>query len=185
VALAQLSLPCRIRASVRARTVHFVGNPGWFTLNDDQHMNWLGDFTGSGRTEVLFWASDGNWWLGSYSGGALNWSFVGNPGWSNLNDDQHMNWIGNFTGSGRTEVLFWASDGNWWLGTYSGGALNWSIVGNPGWHSLNDDQHMNWIGNFTGSGRTEELFWASDGNWWLGTYSGGALTWSMVGNPGW
>src|SRR5262249_16369224 len=62
-----------------------IGNPGWFNLNDDQHLNWLGDFTGAGRTEILFWANDGNWWLGTGSGSQLNWAMVGNPGWFNLN----------------------------------------------------------------------------------------------------
>src|SRR5215467_2041140 len=146
---------------------------------------WLGDFTGSGRAEVLFWAADGNWWLGTYGNGTLNWFFAGNPGWTSLNDGQHLNWLGDFTGSGRAEVLFWAADGNWWLGSYTGTELTWSFVGNPGWTSLNDGQHLNWLGDFTGSGRAEVLFWAADGNWWLGSYTGTELTWSFVGNPGW
>lgn len=58
----------------------------------------------------------------------LNWAFVGNPGWFSLNDDQHLNWLGDFTGSGRTQILFWAGDGNWWLGTYAGTTLNWASV---------------------------------------------------------
>lgn len=39
-------------------------------------LAWLGDFTGSGRSEVLFWAADGNWWLGSYVDGMLKWANV-------------------------------------------------------------------------------------------------------------
>ena len=91
---------------------------------------WHGDFTGAGRSEVLFWAGDGNWWLGSYGNAnrQLNWSLVGNPGWTSLNDGQHMNWLGDFTGAGRSEVLFWAGDGNWWLGTFGNGTLNWASI---------------------------------------------------------
>jgi hypothetical protein len=91
-------------------------------------LYWPGDFTGSGRTEVLFWAADGNWWLGTWDGTQLHWASVGNPGWFNLNDNQHLNWLGDFTGSGRTEVLFWAADGNWWLGTWDGTQLHWASV---------------------------------------------------------
>lgn len=54
---------------------------GFGNLIDGQHPVWLGDFTGSGRTQVLFYyGGDGNWWLGDTANGQLGWSLVGNTG---------------------------------------------------------------------------------------------------------
>ena len=42
-------------------------------------------------------------------------------GYGNLADGAHPSWVGDFTGSGKTEVLFnYVGDGNWWLGTFTG-----------------------------------------------------------------
>lgn len=39
-------------------------------------------------------------------------------------------WTGNFTGQGRTEVLFYSpGDYSWWLATSSGGKQQWALVG--------------------------------------------------------
>lgn len=39
-------------------------------------------------------------------------------------------WTGNFTGQGRTEVLFYSpGDYSWWLATSSGGKQQWVLVG--------------------------------------------------------
>jgi hypothetical protein len=38
-------------------------------------------------------------------------------GFSDLLDGRHLIWLGNFTGAGRTQVMFYyAGDGHWFLG---------------------------------------------------------------------
>jgi Metallo-peptidase family M12B Reprolysin-like len=95
---------------------------------------WVGDFSGSGKSEVLFYfPGDGNWWLGSHDGNDLAWDFVGNTNGFGQVWDGRPFWVGDFSGSGKSEVLFYfPGDGNWWLGTHDGNDLAWDFVGNTG-----------------------------------------------------
>jgi phenylpyruvate tautomerase PptA (4-oxalocrotonate tautomerase family) len=110
-----------------------VGNTlGFGNLADGAHLSWIGDFTGSGKTQVLFnYVGDGNWWLGSFTGNQLAFAKVGNTlGFGNLADGAHPSWIGQFTPSVATAILFnYFGDGNWWLGSFSGGQLQWAFAG--------------------------------------------------------
>ena len=167
-----------------------VGNTAGFgNLLDGSHPIWIGDFTGAGTPQVLFYyRGDGNWWLGAIEQGALQWRNVGNTaGFGNLLDSSHRIWIDDFTGIGRREILFYyRGDGNWWLGAISRAGLQWTNVGNTaGFGNLLDGAHPLWTGNFTGTNRTDLLFnYTGDGNWWLGRFVGGSLTWNLAATTG-
>ena len=96
---------------------------------------WAGNFSGSGAAEVLFYyPGDRNWWLGSIgSSGQLRWNLAGNTsGFGQIWDGRPF-WIGDFNGDGRVDVLFhYPGDGNWWLGSFGGNQLGWSLAGNTG-----------------------------------------------------
>ncbi|HEX7841812.1 MAG TPA: hypothetical protein VF469_30285 [Kofleriaceae bacterium] len=68
------------------------------------------------------------------SAGKLSWSLVSqSAGFGNLLDGKHPIWIGDFTGAGHAQVMFYYSgDGNWWLGTMSQGTLHWSMEASTG-----------------------------------------------------
>jgi hypothetical protein len=103
-----------------ALTFTLVGDTTGFGDLDDGRPFWVGDFTGNGTTDVLFYyPGDDNWWLGSMVGGALTWSFVGNTaGFGHGINDGRPFWVGDFTGNGTTDVLFYyPGDDNWWLGS--------------------------------------------------------------------
>jgi hypothetical protein len=88
-------------------------------INDGRPF-WIGDFTGGGSDDVLFYfPGDDNWWLGTMQGGQLTWSFVGNTaGFGHGINDGRPFWIGDFTGGGSDDVLFYfPGDDNWWLGS--------------------------------------------------------------------
>ncbi len=168
---AAIADPATIRGLFRA-AYNTAGDP-----------TWTGDFTGSGRADVLFYSpGDQNWWLGTFSGTSLGWTPAGNTrGFGNTAGDP--TWTGDFTGYGRADVLFYSpGDQNWWLGTFSGTTLSWTLAGNTrGFGNTAGDP--TWIGDFTGSGHTEVLFYSpGDQNWWLGTFSGTALGWTFAGN---
>ncbi|MHA7291350.1 FG-GAP repeat domain-containing protein [Arthrobacter sp. MDT3-24] len=98
-------------------TWNFAGNTNGFGNLLEGHMFWTGDFTGEGRTDVLFYyPGDGNWFLGRSDGNQLTWNFAGNTnGFGNLLEG-HMFWTGDFTGEGRTDVLFYypvTATGSW------------------------------------------------------------------------
>src|SRR6266851_3337349 len=166
-----------------------VGNTAGFgDLLDGDHPIWIGDFAHLNRNQVLFYyRGDGNWWLGTIAGGALTWAKVGNTaGFGNLLDGDHPIWVGDFAGLGKEQVLFYyRGDGNWWLGTIAGGVLTWARVATAHFGDLLDGQHPLWLGDFTGSGHTEVVFYyGGDGNWWLGTIAGSTMTWNRVANTG-
>ena len=104
---------------------------GFGNLLDGQHPIWIGDFTGAGHAQVMFYYSgDGHWWLGDMEAGQLKWSLVSqSAGFGNLLDGQHPIWIGDFTGVGHAQVMFYySSDGHWWLGDMEAGQLKWTLV---------------------------------------------------------
>ena len=119
------------------------------------------------------------------AGGQISFAKVGNTkGFGDLADGFHPSWIGDFTGSTNLEVLFnYVGDGNWWLGSFSAGQLSFAKVANTkGFGDLTDGQHPSWVGNFSGASKQQVLFnYYGDGNWWLGTFASGQLTFAKAG----
>ncbi len=149
---------------------------------------WVGAFTQAAATEIVFFhPSDGNWWLGRFdAAGTLTWTFSGNTAvFGNLADGRPF-WTGQFTGTGRDELVFYhPSDHNWWLGRFdAAGTLTWNLAGNTVGFGQVADGRPFWTGQFTGTGWDELVFYhPSDHNWWLGRFdAAGTLTWNLAGN---
>jgi hypothetical protein len=90
---------------------------------------WIADFTGAGRSQILFYsAGDQNWWLGTITNGQLGWSLAGNTkGFGNTAADP--TWIADFTGAGRSQILFYSPiDTHWWLGQFTAAELQFGLV---------------------------------------------------------
>jgi hypothetical protein len=159
---------------------------GFGNMQDGRSI-WAENFVvWQGGTDILFYyPGDDNWWLGSDINDQLVWQLVGNTaGFGHAINDGRPFWAGDFNGSGGADILFYyPGDHNWFLGTIQAGQLNWSLVGNTaGFGNLADGRPI-WTANFTGSGGTDVLFYyPGDDNWWLGSITGGQLTWSLVGN---
>ena len=158
---------------------------GFGNLIDGNHPIWIGDFTGAGHAQVMFYyKGDGHWWLGSMANGQLNWSLVSqSAGFGNLIDGNHPIWIGDFTGAGHAQVMFYyKGDGHWWLGSMANGQLNWSLVSqSAGFGNLIDGNHPIWTADFTAAGHAQVMFYyKGDGHWWLGNMVNGQLNWSLV-----
>ncbi len=152
----------------------------------DKRPFWTGDFNGDGKQEILFYfPGDGNWWLGTFTGSAISWSFAGNTsGFGNLADGRPI-WAADFAGTGRTDILFYfPGDRNWWLGQFgANNQLAWNLAGNTAGFGQVWDGRPFWIGNFTGDAKADVLFYfPGDRNWWLGSFVGNQLTWSLAGN---
>ncbi|HLF26682.1 MAG TPA: M12 family metallopeptidase [Anaerolineae bacterium] len=170
-----------------------VGDTSGFGQIGDGCPFWVGDFNADGKAEVLFYyPGDGNWWLGRLVSGQLQWSLIcntrgqiaGDPNFGQVWDGRPF-WVGSFSQTGRSEILFYyPGDDNWWLGSWNGARLAWSLAGNTAGfgHGINDGRPF-WIGDFNGDGRDDVLFYfPGDGNWWLGAHNGGTLQWSFVSN---
>jgi hypothetical protein len=83
---------------------------------------------------LFYYSGDGHWWLGDWVDGQFRWSLVSQSGgFGDLLDGRHPIFLGNFNGSGRTQVLFYYNgDGNWWHADWQGGSFVWSLIGNTG-----------------------------------------------------
>ncbi len=162
-----------------------AGNTAGFGQVFDGRPIWVGDFTGDGKVDVLFYfPGDHNWWLGSFQGTQLNWRLAGNTaGFGNVADGRPI-WIADFTGSGNREVLFYyPGDRNWWLGSFNNGSLTWNLAGNTAGFGQVWDGRPFWVADFTGNGKADILFnFPGDKNWWLGSFNGGSLNWTFAGN---
>lgn len=165
-----------------------LGNSSGFGRLDDRRPFWTGTFLRSDRTDVLFYfPGDDNWWLGSFNDGVRwQWSLVGNTkGFGHAINDGRPFWIGDFNADGHDDILFYfPGDDNWWLGTFTGNELQWSLAGNTkGFgHGINDGRPF-WTGNFSRANATDILFYfPGDDNWWLGSVVNGQLQWNLVGN---
>src|SRR5215211_8563022 len=161
---------------------------GFGKLTDGKHPVWVGDFNGDGRAEILFYyTGDQNWWLGQFGAdGRLSWSLAGNTaGFGQVWDGRPI-WIGNFSGDGKTDILFYyPGDNNWWLGQFGAdNRLSWNLAGNTAGFGQVWDGRPFWTGDFTGDNRTDILFYyPGDSNWWLGRFdSNNRLNWNLAGN---
>ena len=99
----------------------------------NQIVRLVGTFTGSERNELLFhYPESGEWWLGYFSNNQLHWQLANNSsGFGNVTDGRPF-WTGNFTGSGRTDLLFFSPvDKHWWLGYFTGTQLQWNLANSP------------------------------------------------------
>jgi hypothetical protein len=157
---------------------------------------WSGDFTGAGTDGIMFYNfSDGHWWLGTVNAaGQLIWEEVANtlnqlgPVQSNC-----MVWRGHFmAGNELSVVVYDFTNGNWWLGQYQNGKLNFgngpvcNTIGANGspWSFGNISGDLFWIGGFGSSGNDAILFYSvTDCHWWIGVFNNaGQLRWNYAGD---
>src|SRR5438270_777040 len=96
----------------------------------DARPFWVGDFTGDKKTEILFYTpNDSHWFLGRFDpAGNLTWTFAGDTAGFGQVWDGRPFWVGDFTGDGKTEILFYSpKDTHWFLGRFdAAGKLNWN-----------------------------------------------------------
>src|ERR1700724_1412936 len=134
---------------------------------------WSGRFSRPSQADILFYyPGDHNWWLGQFAGTNINWSLAGNTAGFGQVWDGRAFWVGNFARPSQQDILFYyPGDHNWWLGKFSGTSLNWNLAGNTAGFGQVADGRPFWTGQFTGSGRSEILFYyPGDHNWWLGRF---------------
>jgi len=162
-----------------------AGNTAGFGGAEGVSLFWTGDFTGSGKTQTLFWfPGDQNYWLGQFNGDQIAYSLAGNTSGFGGSEAAGKLWVGRFTGGAQDELLFWfPGDKNYWLGQFNGGKIAYSLAGNTAGFGGAEGVSLFWTGDFTGSGKTQTLFWfPGDQNYWLGQFNGNQIAYSLAGN---
>jgi hypothetical protein len=89
-------------------------------------------------------------------------------------------------GPARRSFLFWfPDDQNYWLGRFIGDQISYTPAGNTSVFGGAEGASLFWTGDFTGSGKTELLFWfPGNGSWWTGHISGTDIAYTLAGNTG-
>jgi hypothetical protein len=164
-----------------------AGNTKGFAGAEGVSPTWVGDFSGDGHDELLFWfPGDKNYWLGRFTGTQINYTLAGNTAGFGGAEGVSPTWVGDFSGDGHDELLFWfPGDKNYWLGEFTATKINYTLAGNTAGFGGAEGVSPIWNGDFTGSAKDELLFWfPGDGNWWLGTFAGTKLGYGLAGNTG-
>jgi hypothetical protein len=157
------------------------------TLRILQHQRFDGDFDGDGQSDQLVYhAGTGNLTLGRHDGKTFQWSGFGNArGFGNLLDGRHALFARDFTGDGKTDLMFYyAGDGNIWLGRSVGSAFAWGLASNvSGFGNLLGRSHALYTGDYDGDGKSDLAFYyRGNGDIWFGLSSGGTLSFTRAAN---
>jgi hypothetical protein len=170
----------------RTSTVSFtvaVSGPGGTTTASTSVIQYYGSFTTSGTNQVLYYfPGDQGWSLGTIAKGKITFTGLGNSaGFGNTAGDPTF--IGDFTGSGSDQVLYYfPGDQGWSLGTIAKGKITFTSLGNSAGFG-NTAADPTFIGDFSGVGKDQVLYYfPGDEGWSLGTIAKGKITFSSLGN---
>ena len=159
-------------------TWRLAGNTSGFGQVDDGRPFWTGDFSGTGRTQLMFYfPGNQDWELGTVGDdGQLTWRLAGNTSGFGQVWDGRPFWTGDFSGTGRTQLMFYfPGNQDWELGTVGDdGQLTWRLAGNTSRFGQVWDGRPFWTGDFSGTGRTQLMFYfPGNQDWELGTMPAG------------
>lgn len=143
---------------------------------------WVGDFAGTGSSQVLSVSGpEGNWNLGAPGANGLSFAYIGNThDFGDVTGSPF--WQGRFSGGSQDELLLYSpGDGQWRLGTVTGppAGISWTPVGTQRFEWLLGAP--TWVVDPDGSG-THALVAFTPVSWWQGRIDGGAMAWTQIGS---
>ncbi len=177
-----------------------------YNVADTQPFQFTGDFNGDGKTDFMYWGPNG--WNVLLNNGlgfdpAMDWaptnnSSYGNTYWAyyNVTDTQAFQFTGDFNGDGKTDFMYWGPNG--WRVMLSNGhgydpPTDWAPTNNPSYgntywayYNVTDTQAFQFTGDFNGDGKTDFMYWGSNG--WRVMLSNGhgfdpPTDWAPANNP--
>jgi hypothetical protein len=168
-------------------------------------QTWIGNFSATGQAEVLIYDGVSRWTLARMNGAALGVTFVGlSPGTeADASCTGCYFAMGNFFGSGKTEILFYAfsatSNSAFIRGTISAplnsNSLQWTGLGAFVFQGpMRDASHYVRAGQYTMTGQTELVWYdpfgggecapdtSCNGDWYRASWRNGALSVNVEAN---
>lgn len=165
---------------------------GFGNILDSNHKIFIGDFNGDGRSDVLFYCTDGHWWLGAADvTGWLNRQLAYTSTWyGNLLTGHTQFFLGYWNYDTYADVLIYDNTYNIWIGVMgsSNGSLSWYYMSQTGFGNLLDGKHMLFSANLAGEQATQILFldnMTGDKNlWYAKPNSNSTLSWFLADGSG-
>lgn len=160
----------------------FGGGGGvWTGHSGGPSNNFLGDFNGDGKSDIMGYVSGNTWKVALSTGNSF--SGVGSGNWSGHSGGVDDNFLGDFNGDGKTDIAGYTGVSNLWHVTLSTGS-NFNGVGSGQWAGHNEGERDTLIGDFNGDGRSDLLGNTnSQGQWKVGLSSG--TSFSAPGSGTW
>jgi RHS repeat-associated protein len=144
------------------------GSGNWPGHSGGISNNFLGDYNGDGKTDIMGYTGSGGLWHVVLSNGS---GFDFGPGfWSGHAGGSNNNFLGDFNGDGKTDIMGHASAGNWNVSLSSGSGFQ--APGSGVWSGHSGGTTNNFLGDFNGDGRTDIMSRLSQGNWHVSLSSG-------------
>ena len=146
------------------------GSGLWKGHSGGQSNNFLGDFNGDGKTDIMGYAGSGLWNVALSNGT----SFAGGGGgsWAGHGGGQSNNILGDFNGDGRTDIAGYTGSQGLWHVVLSDGS-SFSAPGGGKWNGPSTGTSNTFLGDFNGDGRTDLMAYTGVPGVWHVTLSTG------------
>jgi RHS repeat-associated protein len=137
--------------------------------------NFLGDFNGDGKTDIMGYTSNPGTWHVLLSDGT-SFSAPGSGLWSGHAGGPSNNFLGDFNGDGKTDIMGYTSVPGLWHVVLSSGT-NFNAPGGGHWRGHRGKASDNFIGDFNGDGRSDSLGYTGvPGQWHVALSDGTSFT---------
>jgi hypothetical protein len=162
----------------------------------NQDLHFIGDFSGDGRSDLLYWKSNEGWRVLLNTGSSWidqAWGDGGKTGyWSGFSgtSNQSFHFTGDFNGDNKTDFMYWESGEGWRVLLSTGSGWNgqdWGKGGGTGnWSGFTEtsNQPFHFVGDFNGDGKTDFMHRQANVGWRVLLSTGSGWVGQDWGNGG-
>ncbi|MFA6062908.1 MAG: FG-GAP-like repeat-containing protein [Gallionella sp.] len=149
----------------------FAPQQSWGGHGGGTTNNFLGDFNGDGKMDIMAWAGIPSYWVVSISTGT---SFAPQQSWGGHGGGTANNFLGDFNGDGKMDIMAWAGAPTYWVVSLSTGT---GFAPQQSWGGHGGGTTNNFLGDFNGDGKTDIMAWAgAPYNWVVSLSTGTGFT---------
>lgn len=141
-----------------------AGSGTWRGHRGRAEDNFIGDFNGDGRSDSLGYTGVAGLWAVALSDGT-GFEGTGSGNWNGHSGNRTNNFLGDFNGDGKTDIMAYAGSQNHWQVALSSGT-NFNAPGSGTWGAHYGGAANNVLGDFNGDGKTDIAGYNGAGGQW-------------------